>query len=193
MAPRSGASATHSMLPIVSSTKKGPFTMSPLCQGKCSQIAPKATNCLEQHIWGLFKIPFPDNYPCASLGRILREHSKTTCSIQIKCLFTSFRGCVCVCKPLSQAESLQTTGQGASDPFLDLPRVCLFAALQLPFFQTLCRNSWLKEVDMASSVLHTFGRARILREPCVDFDPVLATFRSIWLKHYEAYLKPESV
>ena len=126
--------------------------------------------------------------PWANLARILREHSKTTCSIQISFSFTCFRGCVCVCKPLPQAESLQTTGQGASDPFLDLPRVCLFAALQLPFFQTLCRNSWLKEVDMASSVLHTFGRARILREPCVDFDPVLATFRSIWLKHYEAVM-----
>ena len=54
-------------------------------------------------------------------------------------------------------------------------------------------NSWLKEVNMASPVLHTFGLARILREPCADVDPVLATFRSIWLKHYEAYLKPESV
>ena len=93
------------------------------------------------------------------------------------------------CKPLSQAESLQTTGQWASDPFLDpfldLPRVCLFAAASLLFFQ--------QTAGMVSPVLHTFGLAWILREPCADFDPVLATFRSIWLKHYEAYLKPESV
>ena len=70
---------------------------------------------------------------------------------------------VCVCKLLSQAESLQTTRQGASDPFLDLPSVCVFAALQLPCFSNTMPNSWLKEVDMASPVLHTFGLARTLR------------------------------
>ena len=175
MAPRSGASATHSMLPIVSSTKKGPFTMSPLCQGKCSQIAPKATNCLEQHIWGLFKIPFPDNYPCASLGRILREHSKTTCSIQIKCLFTSFRGCVCVCKPLSQAESLQTTGQGASDPFLDLSVcVCLLHCSFSSFFKHYAETAGSKKSTWPVQFYIHSG----LRGSCANLARTLRGFRS---------------
>ena len=80
-------------------------------------------------------------------------------------------------------------GRGLATHFSTFPVCVCLLHCSFPVFQTLCRTAGSKKSTWPVQFYIHSG----LREPCADFDPVLATFRSIWLKHYEAYLKPESV
>ena len=135
--------------------------------------SPHQTSAADLQVyWGLFKIPFPKNYPCAGLGRILRGSCANTVKLHflfnyISVSFTCFRGCVFVCK----RRVYKPQGRGLATHFSTFPVCVCLLHCSFPFFF----NHYAKQLAQRSQ--HGQSSSTYIRA-CADLARTLRGRRS---------------
>ena len=112
--------------------------------------------------------------PWANLARILREHSKTTCSIQISFFLNLFSWVYVYVNCCHRRRVYKPQGRGLATHFSTFPVCVCLLHCSFPVFQTLCRTAGSKKSTWPVQFYIHSG----LRGSCANLARTLRGFRS---------------